>query len=286
MSRSWIVRRMVGALALAVVFVATPAMSTTAHAASVSANADTLRATFTYTGHFPQAKNARLVISESGTVRYDRPVYSQWCGHRCWPLQLTPHSTVLHVVHLQPKGPASVVLGLYSGGAHCCSVEQVFTLDEKTRTFHTSEYNFGDPGVRLLPIGPAGTSEFLSANDLFAYAFTDYAASGMPIQILSVSNGRFHDVTRSFPKLIARDASVWLRAFNDQARSHYQDTVGLAAAWAADEDMLGHFSAVNTFLAREAAAGHLNSALSPEEPSGQHFVVALQKFLRRHGYVH
>lgn len=271
---------------VAVVLVATPALSTTARAATVSASADALRATFTYSGHFPQAKNARLVISESGAVRYDRPVYSRWCGHRCWPLQLTGHSTVLHVVHLQPSGPASVVLGLYSGGAHCCSIEQVFTLDERARTFQMSEYNFGDPGVRLLPLGAGASTEFVSANDAFAYAFTDYAASGMPIQILSVSNNRFHDVTRSFPKLIARDASVWLRAFHDQARSHYQDTVGLVAAWAADEDMLGHFNAVTTLLAKEAAAGHLNSALSPEEPSGQRFVVALQKFLRHHGYLH
>jgi hypothetical protein len=106
----------------------------------------------------------------------------------------------------------------------------------------------------------------------------------MPIEILSFSHNAFHNVTRSFPKLIANDATQWRSAFDSAATSHYQDTVGLAAAWAADEDMLGHFSSVQKFLRLEQRAGHLNSALSPIEPSGQKFIVAVQKFLGQHGY--
>lgn len=275
---------MAGVTVTLILFAGAP-LSANAGAASVTASSGSLTARFTYTGSFPQARNPRLVISESAKVLYDQPVSSKWCGNRCWPLQLTAHAKVLNVVHLQASGPASVVLGLYSGGAHCCSIEQVFSLGAGSSTIHKAEYDFGDPGVRLVPIGPGGSFEFLSENSVFAYAFTDYAASGMPIQIFSFSHNQFHDVTRSFADLIARDATQWRKAFNRMASSHYQDTVGLVAAWAADEELLGHASIVNSFLASEAAAGHLNSAISPEEPSGHRFVVALEKFLRRYGYL-
>jgi hypothetical protein len=54
------------------------------------------------------------------------------------------------------------------------------------------------------------------------------------------------------------------------------------AAWAADEDLLGHVKLVNRYLAQQAKAGHLNS---PLYPGGKRFVTKLQKFLRRHGYL-
>ncbi len=284
MFRSSVLRRAVTGVTVTLMMV-TGVPSANAGAASVTASSGSLTARFTYTGSFPQAKNPRLVISEAGKVLYDEPVSSKWCGHRCWPLALIPHAKVLNVVHLQSSGPASVVLGLYSGGAHCCSIEQVFSLGAGSSTIEKAEYDFGDPGVRLVPIGPGGSFEFLSENSVFAYAFTDYAASGMPIKILSFSHNQFNDVTRSFATLVARDATRWLKAFNLMARSHYQDSVGLVAAWAADEEMLGHSSIVSSFLAKEAAAGHLNSALSPEEPSGHRFVAALEKFLHRYGYL-
>jgi len=186
---------------------------------------------------------------------------------------------------LQPNAFPSVVLDLYSGGAHCCAIEQVFSFVANSATIHMVERNFGDPGVQLVPLGAKGSVDLLTANDVFAYEFTDFAASGLPIEILSFSNNAFHDVTRSFPTLIAKDARLWMSAFGAQASSHYQDTVGLVAAWAADEDMLGHSALVASFLSQQAAAGHLKSALNPVTASGQKYVVALQKFLRQQGYL-
>jgi len=66
---------------------------------------------------------------------------------------------------------------------------------------------------------------------------------------------------------------------------HYRDSVGVIAAWAADEDGLGHEKLVSSYLSQQAAAGHLNSALSPQEPGGQKFIGKLQRFLRTHGYL-
>ena len=267
------------------VLVALLASTSPAGAATSTVSSGSVTATFIYSGTFPQSKGSRLTISRAGKVVYERPVRSKWCADQCWPSIDTANKVPLHIVHLQAKGQADVVLDLYSGGAHCCSVEQVYARDATTGTYTKSEFDFGDPGARLVKIGHGGSFDFLSADDAFAYAFTDYAASGMPIEILSFSKNSFHNVTRSFPSLIAHDAAQWLAAFDASASSHYQDTVGLVAAWAADQDMLGHSAAVGIFLAAQEKAGHLNSALYPIEPSGHKYVVSLQSFLRKHGYV-
>jgi hypothetical protein len=212
-------------------------------------------------------------------------VSSKWCGHQCWPNSVSSRQSVVHVVRLSPGGPLDIVLDLYSGGAHCCAIEQVYYLDTSTGQYKKVEHNFGDPGIKLLPLGRGGSDLFLTADDRFAYAFTDFAASGMPIEIDSFSHGSFQPVTKEFPQLIAKDATQYRDAFFDSASSKYDDTVGLAAAWAADEDMLGHSSLVSDFLHQESQAGHLNSGLYPIQPSGAKFVVALQKFLRHNGYV-
>jgi hypothetical protein len=63
--------------------------------------------------------------------------------------------------------------------------------------------------------------------------------------------------------------------------SHYQNSEGVIAAWAADEDMLGHQTLVRRYLNQQAQAGHLNSL----EIKGHTFVVALQRFLKQQGYL-
>jgi len=256
-----------------------------ASASTFSAQSGEVKATFSVSGTFPQAKNGQLTIFKSGKIVDHVVVSSQWCGHQCWPNSISSKQSVVHVVRLSPGGPLDVVLDLYSGGAHCCAIEQVYYLDSSTGKYEKVEHNFGDPGIKLLALGKGGSDLFLTADDRFAYAFTDYAASGMPIEIDSFSNGTFQQVTKDFPQLIKKDATQYRDAFFDAASSKYDDTVGLAAAWAADEDMLGHSSLVTTFLHQESLAGHLNSGLYPMQPSGAKFVVALQKFLRHDGYV-
>jgi hypothetical protein len=178
-----------------------------------------------------------------------------------------------------------MILDLYSGGAHCCSIEQVFSFDPARTTYVETERNFGDPGDQIVDLSHDGRFEFLTADDRFAYEFTDYAASGLPVQVLRFSAGRFVNVTRSYPGLVAKDARRWLAAFRRLARQHYQDSVGVVAAWAADQDLLGHTGRVNRFLVRQLRAGHLKSALGPQEPGGRKFIAKLRKFLREHGYL-
>jgi hypothetical protein len=260
------------------------ALALPADAATQTVSSGALAVTYTYHGSPPLSSRSRLEIFVDGEKIYDQITKSRWCGSECSPNLMARNAKVVHIVRLNRSSPPAVVLDLYSGGAHCCSIEQVYTLTNSKRV-RKAEFDFGNPGVRLVRLGASRDYDFLSANNDFAYAFTDYAASGMPIEIFSFSHGAFHNVTELFPNLIRKDAAQWMSAFRSQASSHYRDSVGLIAAWAADEDMLGHSSAVARFLTAQSSEGHLNSALLPLTHSDHKYVVALQAFLRKHGYL-
>lgn len=273
-------------LITAVVLAASALCAPVALAATQTASRGGVTATFTFTGKYPNYSGLHLTIARAGAVLYDQAVRSQTCGKYCAPGAIGARASSVHVIDLAHTGEPNVVLDLYSGGAHCCSIEQVFTFHPATNSYAKTERNFGDPGERIEDLSHDGHFEFVTADDAFAYTFTDYAASGLPIQILTFSAGRFHDVTNHYPALIRKDATTWLKAFKGMARDHYSDSVGVIAAWAADEYRLGKSAAANRFLHQQARAGHLNSALAPNEPEGQKFVATLQRFLHRHGYGH
>lgn len=249
-----------------------------------TASAGNVMAALTFQGKFPNYSGQRLEISRGGTVYYNEPVTSKFCGNLCVPYSGITGKSAVSVVDLEHDGQPDVVLDLYSGGAHCCTIVQVFSLDPGTMTYVETETNFGDPGARIVDLRHNGRYEFLTADDAFAYEFTDYAGSGLPIQILRFTGGGFVEVTRNYPRLVAKDAAFWLKAYKHTASDHYQDSVGVIAAWAADEELLGHAKLVNTELTQQAKLGHLGSALYPQG-SGQRFIVKLKRFLRTHGYL-
>jgi hypothetical protein len=261
--------------------VAAPAAASAA-AKTETASLGDVTAKFSYAGHYPRYHNQRLTISRAGVVAYSQAVVSPVCGHLCAPGLDEPATPSVHVLDLEHSGSPDVVLDLFSGGAHCCSIEQVFSFDPPTGTYVKTERNFGDPGEQIVDLRRDGHYQFLTADDAFAYAFTDYAASGLPIQILTFSHRRFHNITRRFPKLIAADARRWLRLYRGMARSGYVDSVGVIAAWAADQELLGHRKLVDRTLAREDRAHHLNSLAGP---GGKKFIAALKRLLRRDGYL-
>lgn len=257
-----------------------------ADAATQFASSRHVVATFSYQGTYSNSRDLRLVIRVDGVVRYDRPVRARFCAHECWPDSSVEGRPAVHARNLGPGNRRDVELDLYSGGAHCCTIEEVFTYDATSKKYSEAERVFGDPSAALIDLGQDGRYEFVSADDTFAYRFTDFAASGLPVEVVAFSHHRFHDVTARYPALVANDANKWLTAFRSNAAQHYSDSVGLAAAWAADEDLLGHTALVNRFLNAQATEGHLRSALGSFDPNGPAFVVALDRFLMRQGYLH
>ncbi len=271
-------RALVLPVVIAVCLIAAPA----ALATTQTAHAGNVTATFAFQGKVPNFHGLHLTISQGGAVLYDQPVVSKFCGKLCWPGPAVGRHSSLQAVDLEADGEPDVVLDLYSGGAHCCTVVQIFSYDPGTMTYVETERVFGDPDAKVVDLRHDGRFEFLTADDSFAYEFTDFAASGLPIEILTFAGRHFTDVTRSYPKLVAKDAALWLKAFKSQAKQHYPDSVGVIAAWAADEDLLGHTKLVSRYLHQQAAAGHLNA---PFAAGGTRFIAKLQKFLRRGGYL-
>lgn len=270
---------LIAIVAMVGLFAAPAALATTetAHAGNVTA-------TFTFQGKFPSYRGERLEINQGGAVYYNEPVTSKFCGSQCAPYSAITGKSAVAVVDLEHNGQPDVVLDLYSGGAHCCTIVQVFSYDPGTMTYTETETNFGDPQARIVDLRHNGRFQFLTADDAFAYEFTDYAGSGLPIEILRFTGGGFVNVTRSYPGLVARDAAFWLEAYKRTASDQYQDSVGVIAAWAADEELLGRAKLVNGYLTEQAKLGHLNSPLYPQA-SGERFIVKLKRFLRAHGYL-
>jgi hypothetical protein len=288
MLRSHARRAVVLSCALALFIAAAPAAASAKIASTTqTASSGSVTATFTFTYLPPITYPSKhLTISRAGQVVYDQAVLSKLCGTSgavqkyCGPGGGATGKSSVHVVDLEHNGEPDVVLDLYTGGAHCCFIEQVYSFDPATGTYIVAARGFSNSGAQIKDLGHDGHFEFLTADNSFAYAFTDFADSGLPIQILTFSGGRFTDVTRSYPKLIAKDAAVWLKAF----KHDLTNGVGLIAAWAADEDMLGHTRLVSRTLNKELHAGNLRSLGGAT--SGRKFIRALNQLLKKDGYVH
>ena len=261
-------------LALALVAV----LAESAVAATVSSQgvaAAGLEAVFSYVGKPPSVHGAHLRITNGSRVLYSQPVTAKRCGKGCSPV----NSRSIGIAALQPLRPANVILELFSGGANCCFIDQVFSYDPSRKTFVKTEHDFADAGALIKLIGPHHRPEFRSAATAFNYTFTDHANSGEPIQIWQFADRAFADVTRSYPGLIRQDAARWFKLF----QLDLSNGVGLIAAWAADEELLGHDAHVQSVLATQANQGHLRAGNSGNA-SGQAFIAKLNGFLVKQGY--
>src|SRR5207244_3300821 len=122
-----------------------------------------------------------------------------------------------------------VLAGLYSGGAHCCTVLRAWSLSSLSFV----DDNIGNPSASLTAEGDHAI--VVTADDAFNYAFTDYADSGAPIEVLEVHGGEFVNTTRRHQRLVSNDAQRWMELVNSQPTN----SLGYLAAWVADECTAG-----------------------------------------------
>jgi hypothetical protein len=220
-----------------------------------------------------------LAITRNGRVVYHQRVSAAACRRKCMDVAVPPGKSPLHVLDLDGNGEPEVVLGLFTGGANCCFIDQVFSFDPRSRTYVRSQHDFLNAGATLARLG--GRPVFKSGDSRITEAgFTDTADSGTPIQIWRFAKRSFADVTRRYPGLVRADAAKWMRLFNH----HVSNGVGLIAAWAADEDLLGQSALVDTTLKRLAAQDKLRTPLGLPHNSATAFVDQLEKLLHKLGY--
>jgi hypothetical protein len=244
--------------------------------AAVAAAASAGGVTASLTGHAPGKQ--RLQIKRNGQVFYNQPVRAPGCGSLCIATAVAPGKSQLRVLDLESDHEVDIVLGLYSGGAHCCFIDQVFTLDPGTMTYVKISHGFLDSDPVLKRVN--GRFRFVGNDARIAESgLTDFADSGAPIEIWKFA-GRFQDVTRQYPNLVRPDAAKWLKLFNH----HVSNGVGLITAWAADEDLLGQSKLVASSLKAYAAKGALRIPQGLPQMSGQRIASEIQSLLRRLGY--
>lgn len=265
-------------LSLSAVALAAAAPAPTTHSVSAATGGTAATLTYVQGGTTAPYSMVHLSIRRAGALLFDAPVNALLCHTECWP-QLIRGNPALRVADIERDGVPDVILNLYSGGAHCCSITQIYRSDVATHAVRIVQHDFGDPGSRLEMLG--GAPVFLSADDRFAYAFTAFAFSGLPVQIWSFRGGRFTDVTRRHGAPVAADAARQYRAYLANRSQGFG--LGFVAAWAADEYLLGHGPHAVATLNALAAAGKLRST-SGFGPSGTAFVGRLLRFLARTGY--
>jgi hypothetical protein len=233
-----------------------------------SATSAGLTATFSYAGEGITTSNVRLELTKQGKVVYDQALPKAGCHPVCAAGDKHP----VQIADLYGDGGQDVVLTLFSGGADCCTIDDVFVPSAAIGSYVVDSHNFGEAGAVLQNIGPKRRPLFVSADPAFYCRFTDCAGSGLPLQILEFEGERFVDVTKTYPQLIAADAARWLRLYYREP----SDGEGLIAAYAADEYNLGASAraTADTVLDRREVDGSLK----------QSFVRALLAFLKSHHY--
>lgn len=227
----------------------------------------------------PDYKNIRLVILRSGKISYQSAV-----GHypgrfaTVWPAGAGQHNT-MKFRDLDGDGQPELLVDLYMGGAHCCTWTDVYR--SASGSWSVSRHLWGDPTYQLIPQKGGRGLDFLTGDDSFAYAFTDYADSLFPVQIWRYRSGVFTNVTRSYPSRIRSDAA---RNWHYATLMHRQGSSdrGAYAAWLADECLLGSCPPAYTHI--EALGSAALTGTYGENDSVAHYLQTLRSFLRKNGY--
>src|SRR5207302_4115133 len=138
--------------------------------------------------------------------------------------------TPLCVTRFAESGHPVVLLGLFTGGAHCCTILRAYP-----RTGRESgtglDVVIGNPDVDVRNDPHGRGAIIVTADDAFNYQFAPYASSGVPLEVLTFRKGGFADITRQYPHLVRCDAARWWKSFSaDPANG-----LGTLAAWMADQ---------------------------------------------------
>jgi hypothetical protein len=239
-----------------------------APAHDVTASGGGIKATLSYSGGPGiTTKNLRLTITKGAKTVYNKPVPATGCTKVCGPQSKQP----VAVASLYGDDGQDVVLNLWSGGADCCTLADVYVPSAATSSYVLDQHNFGEGGYTIENIGPKQRPEFVSSDTRFYCAFGSTCAdSALPLQIFEFNAEKFVNVTRHYPKLIAADAARWYNAY---FKSPKQGLVKIIA-WAADEYNLGDQSLAIKVLKRQVARGYMKASIE----SG------LQRFLPDNGY--
>jgi hypothetical protein len=146
-----------------------------------------------------------------------------------------------------------------------------YRKNEKKYTMVTGEWK-GIGGPQIKDLDGDGKYEFQFRDWRFAYAFTSFADSVMPIRIWQYRQGNLDEVTYKYPQAIQssiKKGNEW----HQRLVSEKRDLKGSFAAYAAEKHLLG-----------EGEAGLREIQRSYQGEDKQEFLDKLNEFLKGTGY--
>jgi len=230
-------------------------------------------------------RDFRATVVRAGQTLVDEAL-PEGCG-TCFAMPGNAGAGEKSIVARDLDGDAEpeVVVSLYTGGAHCCTISTLYGFQPAAGDYRRIRRNWRDAGFRLRDIGRDGTVEFDSRDANFAYAFASYAESFLPRQIFHYRAGRLVDDTSDFRRLVRRDAKRALRLYRRYRDDEGVNPRGFLAGWVADKYRLGQRRAANRALRRALRRGELGkTAPFQVGPAGRRYVKQLKRFLRKLGY--
>lgn len=102
---------------------------------------------------------------------------------------------------LDNDGRKEILIEMYSGGAHCCFYLVAGRLSAKSFTILDTIY-WGNSFYEIEDLNKDGKQEIVGSNDMFAYAFTNYAETRFTPLIYEFKNDKFVNVTKNYPGAI------------------------------------------------------------------------------------
>jgi hypothetical protein len=225
----------------------------------------------------------RLVVDRAGKRVFDARVAPcsaiKYCGTK--PVAVND-GKALTVRDLDGDDEPEVLLDLYSGAAHCCWWSRIYRWDAHVGTYTTLAHVWGNVDYGLADLNRDQHTEFLSADDRFAYVFTSFARSSFPLQVWTYRAAQLVPTTRSYPALVAKDAAKQWRWYRGAVAQG--EVRGFLAAWAADECLLGRCRAA--FARLRSLSRTFSDPLDVQHSgSAAEYLRHLRSFLRRTGYL-
>ena len=203
-------------------------------------------------------------------------------------------SAVVQLCALADGARPAVLLGGYSGGAHCCFLSTLYAPSGRGyRVVLAASIQSVRPAVRydpnegMVPAISDGALVLESADGTFAYEFGCYACTPTPLTLYQLRGTRLVEVARRYPALMrANRASLALALRQSESPANAGSIFGVLAAYVAESCTLGSGRGAWALVTRLERRGLLGDAAYHQAAfvTRGSYVPTLRRVLLQRGY--
>lgn len=171
-----------------------------------------------------------------------------------------------------PEPYPSVLLEGFTGGAHCCMEPTIYAydaatgaytvavhLEATTATVPTASAVAWDPNQGFVPVTDQGVTLLKTGDGRFPYALGCYACTPSPVRLFTLAGGRLTDVTSQHPALVESQIADLASSIATAIQQSHDYLTGSAAAWLADQCVVGRGASNWSQVVRWGQAGYYAS---------------------------